>query len=189
MTKVMVVHASRHGATAGIAERIGETLQAAGLEARVVPADEARDANADAFVIGSGVYMGNWLKDGLEFIERNLETLDTRPVWLFSSGPLPGSNREQVDDEFQGALGPADGPGSGGRKRIVGLAEAIHARGHRVFLGAFDPSDPPKAISERLVRLMPAAKDILPPGDFRNWPEIEAWARDIAAALAPVPVG
>jgi menaquinone-dependent protoporphyrinogen oxidase len=30
---------------------------------------------------------------------------------------------------------------------------------------------------------MPAARDILPAGDFRDWPAIEAWAREIAAAL------
>jgi menaquinone-dependent protoporphyrinogen oxidase len=44
---------------------------------------------------------------------------------------------------------------------------------------------------ERLVRLMPASKNILPEGDFREWDAIEAWARDIATALgaARIPVG
>jgi menaquinone-dependent protoporphyrinogen oxidase len=37
--------------------------------------------------------------------------------------------------------------------------------------------------------MMPAAKDILPAGDFRNWEEIEGWAREIAASLTPVPAG
>ncbi len=45
-------------------------------------------------------------------------------------------------------------------------------------------------MSERVVRLMPAARKVLPPGDFREWPAIEAWAREIAAELrSPVPVG
>jgi menaquinone-dependent protoporphyrinogen oxidase len=30
---------------------------------------------------------------------------------------------------------------------------------------------------------MPAIRDLLPAGDFRDWPAIEAWAREIAAAL------
>ena len=39
-------------------------------------------------------------------------------------------------------------------------------------------------------RMMPAAKDILPPGDFRNWDDIEAWAEEIATTLAsPVAAG
>jgi len=43
---------------------------------------------------------------------------------------------------------------------------------------------------ERVVRLMPASKRILPTGDFRDWDAIDAWAREIAAELlATVPVG
>ncbi len=111
--------------------------------------------------------------------------LATRPVWLFSSGPLPGSsNATEGDDPLAAALGPADGPGSGGRKQVVALADATHAREHRVFFGAFDPDDPPRATSERLVRMMPASKKLLPPGDFRDWDAIEAWAHEISAALA-----
>ena len=38
--------------------------------------------------------------------------------------------------------------------------------------------------------MMPASKGILPSGDFREWPAIEAWARKIAAEVGgPVPVG
>jgi hypothetical protein len=38
--------------------------------------------------------------------------------------------------------------------------------------------------------MLPASKGILPIGDFREWPAIEAWARQIAAEVAaPVPVG
>jgi menaquinone-dependent protoporphyrinogen oxidase len=30
---------------------------------------------------------------------------------------------------------------------------------------------------------MPAARDALPSGDFRDWPAIDAWADEIADAL------
>ena len=89
-------------------------------------------------------------------------------------------------DPLEAALGPEDGPGSGGRKKIAELSAATHPRDHRVFFGAFDPKDPPRAMSERLVRMMPASKGLLPPGDFRDWPPIEAWAQDIAGELLPV---
>lgn len=184
MTNVLVVYASRHGGTRGIAERIAAALTDAGVNARATSAETARDvAVADAYVIGSGVYMGSWLKEGTDFISRYAETLATRPVWLFSSGPLKGSTAKVVDDPLADALGPIEGPGSGGRKKVEELAALIHARENRIFFGAFNPADPPKAIGERFVRLMPAFKGILPAGDFREWDVIDAWARLIAREL------
>jgi menaquinone-dependent protoporphyrinogen oxidase len=186
MTKVLVVYASRHGGTRGIAERIGQVLRAEGLQADVAAADQVADVgNDDAFVVGSGVYMGSWLKEAVEFIRRHEATLAARPLWLFSSGPLLGSSASKgAEDPLTDSLGPVDGPGSGGRKKIEELSAATHPLDHRVFFGAFDPTDPPRAMSERLVRMMPAFKDVLPAGDFRNWDEIETWGREIAAALA-----
>ena len=185
MTKVLVVYGSRHGGTRGIAQEIGKVLRSEGLAIDVGPADRVEDIDtADAFVVGSGVYMGSWLKEAITFIERNEATLATRPLWLFSSGPLRGSAASKAtDDPLADALGPMEGPGSSGRKRIERLTAATHPRGHRVFFGAFDPNDPPRTMSERLVRMMPPAKKVLPAGDFRDWYAIDAWAREIAAAL------
>jgi menaquinone-dependent protoporphyrinogen oxidase len=63
----------------------------------------------------------------------------------------------------------------------------IAARDHAVFFGAFDPSDPPQAMAERLVRMLPGSKGLLPPGDYRDWDVIDAWAREIAGTLWPEP--
>jgi menaquinone-dependent protoporphyrinogen oxidase len=191
MTRVQVVYASRHGGTAGIAERIAEVLRSEGNDVVVANAADRPDPSGfDAYVIGSGVQIGSWHKEATEFLERNQATLATKPAWLFSSGPLPGSSMtKETEDRFELALGPGEGPGSGGRKRIEALSAAIRPRAHRVFYGAFDPKDPPKSMQERLVRLMPAARRVLPTGDFREWNAIEAWAREIAAQLVDkVPV-
>ena len=185
MTRVQVVYASRHGGTAGIAERIAEVLRSDGNDVAVGDAADRPDPSGfDAYVIGSGVQIGSWHKEGTEFLERNKTTLATKPVWLFSSGPLPGSSMmKETEDRLELALGPEEGPGSGGRKRIEALSAAIHAREHRVFYGAYDPKAPPKSMQERLVRMLPAAKRVLPTGDFREWDAIEAWAREIAGQL------
>jgi len=186
MNKVLVVYASRHGATRGIAQRIGDVLRSDGLEVEVAPADHAAGVGtADAVVVGSAVYMGSWLNDGIDFIKRNEVLLAELPLWLFSSGPLPGSSMDKVPsgDPLTDALGPEQGPGSGGRKKIAEITAATYPKDHRVFLGAFDPDDPPTATSERLVRMLPAVKKALPAGDFRDWDDIEAWAHEIATTL------
>lgn len=194
MTKVLVVVGSRHGGTQGIAERIGEVLRAKGIAAPVISADKAEPEDvrdADGFVVGSAVYMGRWLKEPTEFLEDFPTVLRSRPVWLFSSGPLPGSTRSKgPEDPLTDALGPKEGPGSGGRKKIEELAASIGARDHRVFLGRYDPDDPPRSFPERVVRMLPMAKGVLPHGDYRNWPDIDAWATEIAATMtsSAVPV-
>jgi len=185
MSRVLVVYASRHGSTRGIAERIGEVLRTEQLEVRVESTDALEDVDrADAFVIGSAVYMGSWLKEGTEFLARHQPTLASHPTWLFSSGPLPGSTKSEPGaDPLTEALGPAEGPGSGGRKKVAELSAPIRPRDHQVFLGAFDPDASPKTLAERVVRLVPASKGILPSGDFRDWDAIEDWAHAIARSL------
>jgi menaquinone-dependent protoporphyrinogen oxidase len=69
------------------------------------------------------------------------------------------------------------------------VLEAVNAREHRVFFGAYERDRKPIGIAERFVSMMPAAKEAMPEGDFRDWPEIEAWAAGIAAALLQAPAG
>ncbi|HYL39986.1 MAG TPA: flavodoxin domain-containing protein, partial [Candidatus Binatus sp.] len=185
MPRALIVHASRHGATAGIAERIGEVLRSRSIDAVVAPAARAPDPfGFDACVVGAGVYMGSWVKDGTDYLERYQATLAAVPTWLFSSGPLPGSTKQAAGTDALGlALGPSEGPGSGGRRKVQALADVIGARDHRVFEGAFDPAAPPRTMSERMIRLLPAGKGLLPAGDFRPWDRIDEWAAGIAAAI------
>ena len=175
---VLVASASRHGATQGIAERIGERLQAAGLEVEVRPAADAGElAGYDAFVVGSAVYMFHWLKDGAKFVRRNRAALAARPVWLFSSGPL---GTDLVDQDGRDVREAAQA------KETGELCEAVGARDHAMFFGAWQKGKP-VGLAERFVTMMPAARDAMPVGDFRDWDAIDAWADGIAAELAAPP--
>ena len=87
--KVLVVYATRHGATAGIAGRIAGTLARRGLQVTLRSTDDTWDVAAhDAYVVGGAAYMNHWLGDVTAFARRNRGLLAGRPLWLFSSGPL-----------------------------------------------------------------------------------------------------
>ena len=176
--KVLVAYATRHGATQGIAERIADTIRVAGLEVDVRPMAAVETvAGYDAFVIGSAAYMFHWLKEAVEFVRHNQAVLAGKPTWLFSSGPLGTEplNDKGIDQKV--AAVP---------KELDELRVAIGARDQRVFFGAYAKDQKPVGLAERFVSLMPAARDALPEGDFRDWPEIEGWAASIAHDLTPI---
>jgi menaquinone-dependent protoporphyrinogen oxidase len=179
---VLVAYATRHGSTRGIAERIAERLCANGVEAAARPVAEVRDpARYDAYVIGGAAYMFHWLKEATSFVEHNRTLLASRPTWLFTSGPI---GTDTVDKEGRDVLVTSV------PKEFPRLRELVHAHGERVFFGALDPSARPIGAAERFMTLMPAARNSLPKGDFRDWPVIEAWADEIARELgAPVAAG
>ena len=167
---VLVAYASRYGSTAGIAERIAETLTLAGVDTETRPVDDVTDvARYRAVVLGSAVYFGSWLKVATAFVEENTGLLADRPVWLFSSGPLPGA----VLPEGQGSDPTPKGIGD--------VVEASHPREHRVFDGALDPSG--LNLRDRMIRALPAGRPLLPEVDGRDWPAIVAWATGIARTL------
>jgi menaquinone-dependent protoporphyrinogen oxidase len=172
---VLVAYASRHGATQGIAERIAARLTHDGVPADAVPASRVRDASAyDAFIIGSAAYMFHWLTEASRFVKRNRATLAERSVWIFSSGPL-GTAR--IDAKGRDALIASE------PKEFAELRATLQPRGEQVFFGALDLTAPPIGLAERFTRIMPAARDALPVGDFRDWPAIDAWADGIAREL------
>jgi menaquinone-dependent protoporphyrinogen oxidase len=175
---VLVTYATRHGATAGIADRIAETLREAGVPADARPVEEvAQLEEYDAVVLGGAAYMFHWLKGARKFAKRHQAELQQRPVWLFSSGPL---GTDQVDEQGQDVREAAR------PKEFEELTELLRPRGDEVFFGAYDPEAKPIGLGERVTRVMPAAKDALPAGDYRDWERIDAWARQIAQQLAPV---
>ena len=178
--RVLVAYASRHGATQGIAERIAETLRDAGVGAEALRVTAAKSlAGYDAFVVGSAAYMFHWEKEATSFVRRNRAVIAAKPTWLFSSGPL---GTEPLDAEGR------DQKVTAIPKEIPELRQAVGARDHRVFFGAYERDRKLIGLAERVVALMPAARDALPEGDFRDWPEIDAWATEIAVELRGAPV-
>lgn len=159
---VLVTYASKHGSTQGIAEHIAEKLRQLGKQVEVRPVEAVENPDGyEAFVIGSAVYYGSWLKEATEWVRSNRTILALHPVWLFSDGPL---GTEVKDAEQQ-------------PKEMAEFQQTIKPRDERIFFGALDHHK--LSFAERMVVKAVRA----PEGDFRDWQTIDDWAATIARDL------
>jgi menaquinone-dependent protoporphyrinogen oxidase len=173
----LVAYASKYGATKGIAERIAEVLRARGLDVETRAVKDVGDVTRyDAFVIGSAAYYFSWLKEATAFVRRNRAILASRPVWLFSSGPLGTTTTDAKGRDVRETTVP---------NQIAEFSAAIAPRDHRVFFGALDRNK--MGFLDRLIARAPIFPDA--DGDFRDWADIQCWAESIARELAPVTAG
>jgi len=162
--KALVVYGTKSGCTAGIAEKIGETLSGQGFMVRVAPVQDAGAAEEyDAVVIGSGVRAGNWHEPARSWVKKNAATLKSMPVAFYTCGLM-------IQDSSKTA-------------EVLSYTDAlIEETGVTpVDIGLFAGWNEPKQFSfvERsIMKLMKA-----PSGDFRDWNVVAAWAEKIAPQL------
>jgi menaquinone-dependent protoporphyrinogen oxidase len=159
---ILVTAATKHGATAEIAEAIGRALETAGHVVTVEAVDCVTSVEPyEAVILGSGVYIGHWLAPARAFAHAHGEDLRARPTWLFSSGPIGAPPLPKAEDAVD----------------VDDLMQETGARDHRLFGGRVDRHR--LGFAERAVLLAVRAQD----GDYRDWEEISAWAGGIAAEL------
>jgi menaquinone-dependent protoporphyrinogen oxidase len=163
---VLVVYASRHGATEGIADRIAARMTDRGTAVDLRHVDKAESLDRyDAVVFGAPVYDQSWPPEADRFVNRHRDALAARQVWLFSVGSFGDTKR---------LIGPLTHKEP---KRIAEVLSAIQPRDYRVFQGVIRKHQWPlwsrvffHAFGGRF-------------GDHRDWPVIDAWADQIALAV------
>ena len=164
--QVLVAYATKYGATAEIAEKIGQVLRQAGLRTDVLPTNRVKDLTPyKAVVLGSAVYIGKWRKEAIRFLKTNENKLAERRVWLFSSGPTGEGDAVEL---LRGWRFPE------GQQPIV---DRIRPRDIAVFHGDVN-MDKLNFIEKSMIKNVKA-----PVGDFRDWEAITSWATAIADAL------
>jgi len=164
---ILVTYASKYGATEEIAEKIGQVLRQAGLQADVSPVDGIRDLDSyKAVILGSAVYIGKWHKEAVEFLKIHEKILADRPVWLFSSGPTGEGDPVEL---LEGWRLPA---------ALQPIAHRIQPRDIAVFHGYINP-DKLNFIEKWAIKSIVKK----PFGDFRDWDTIVTWTNTIADAL------
>jgi menaquinone-dependent protoporphyrinogen oxidase len=166
--RFLITAASRQGATAEIAEAIARTLREKGLTVDVRSPEQVDSLDGyDGVVLGSGVYMGQWLPAARSFVDRHEAALAEIPNWLFSSGPIGSPTPMPAGDPVE----------------VEALMSRTKAKGHQTFAGKLDRGG--LSFGHRLVARAVKA----PEGDFRDWAAVRRWALEIAARAQPAMAG
>jgi len=156
MTCVLVAYGSKHGSTAEIAAAITETLRECGLEADCRQAGDVE--NLDRY---DAVVLGSAVY--MRRWRREARRFMHHHARALAERPLWVFSSGPVGDPANDNAAWLE-PG-----RTIAAAERLGARGHVVFGGVSKASSIPAEFRDR-----------------RDWDEIRAWARGIAAEL-PVP--
>ena len=158
---ILVTAASKHGATGEVADAIARRIEASGITVdRLAPADVTSVADYDAVVVGSAVYILQWMPEAHDFMERFKDELPAGRVWAFSVGMngVPKHSRQ-------------DG------SRVGPLLTHVKCRDLHTFAGRYKPSL--LSLRERSVARLAGVVE----GDFRDWEAVDQWAVEIVEAL------
>lgn len=166
--RILVAYASKHGSTAEIAQAVACGLRESGLGAECLEAHRVKSLEPyRAVVLGSAVYMKRWRGEARRFLHRHRDSLAVLPFWIFSSGPV-GAPDDNPDPEW---IEP---------HKVVAEAQRLGVRGHVVFGGRL-PENGGGFTARSMARHIPDEFQ-----DRRDWDEIDAWARKIAAELEAI---
>jgi menaquinone-dependent protoporphyrinogen oxidase len=163
VSRILVAYASKHGATAEIAEAVAAELRHSGHEVDCLSAEQVSDLDTyEEVVIGSAVYMKRWRPEARRLLKRHANELASRQFWVFSSGPF-GDNPDPSWSE---------------PPRTIERAERLGVRDHVVFGGRL-PLEPRNFMERAMVRDCPPDKR-----DLRDWEAIRSWAAEIGTELS-----
>jgi menaquinone-dependent protoporphyrinogen oxidase len=165
--RVLVAYGSKMGGTAGLADMVATALRRHGVEVDIQPAAAVPAvADYDAVIVGGALYNRRWHRDARRFVTRHRRELRSRPVWLFSSGPL--GDADQTPD-----IPPVRG--------VAKLMDGVGARGHETFGGRLAPNAP-GFFAQAMVKTWA--------GDWRDPEQVERWVAGIVTELqATAPSG
>ncbi len=160
--RVLVVYASKYGSTGGVADAIGKELCSKDVATDVVLIKNANNVSSfQGVVIGSAIYMGKWMPEAVDFVKKNKDTLCKVPVAYFLVCMTLSQPTEENRAKALSYMDP-----------ILKAVPEIKPVGIGTFAGAMDYNNL-SWINKKILKSKGT-----PEGDFRNWNEIRAWARE-----------
>ena len=178
MTNVLVLHASKHGHTAKIAERVVNRLRESGatVDARDIAAAEAVDLRGyDSVVVGASIHAGHHQREITTWIARHATALESAPSAFFSVS----LSAAEDDDEAR----------AGTRRYIDDMIDDTGwtPRLAVSFAGALQYREYDFA-TRMLMRLLMARghhpTDVSEDTDYTDWDAVDAFAQDVAVLSA-----
>ncbi len=177
MVSFLIAYGTDEGQTATVAEYIETVLIGRGHDVTTRDVTETSDAlvdDADAVLVGSPVINRNHLPEVVAFVERNSETLATRPTAFFQLS-------------FASAI-PTDWARDGAQEWVDGLVERTGWQPDRVglFAGAVKYTRY-GAFTRLFFKLFSAITtgdtDTSRDYEYTDWDEVESFATDFAALV------
>jgi menaquinone-dependent protoporphyrinogen oxidase len=174
--KILVAYATAHGSTGEVAEFIARTLRTYNVEVEVKNVQDVQSLTEyDAYILGSAIHGGMWLREMSVFTRRNKEQLARNPAyfWVTCIRALEEDGQEYAAKYY---FDPE-------------ILQAIQVRSTAVFTGKLRTD----AISRDEAWYLASHYDgRQTPGiindDFRDWNAIAGWANSVAADLHLQPV-
>jgi menaquinone-dependent protoporphyrinogen oxidase len=163
--KVLVAYATARGSTKQTAEAIGYILRQRGVAVDVLPISEVKDVSGyRAVVLGSAIYLGEWMTEAVNFVRQHQHALNDLPVALFTVCLTMSDDTQKSRLTVLGYL-----------DTVLEYLPQVKDEDIGLFPGVFQSS-------KWQIPLRWAVKFIvkLPEGDYRRWDEVHQWADYIA---------
>ncbi|MEW6516267.1 MAG: flavodoxin domain-containing protein [candidate division FCPU426 bacterium] len=170
MANVLVTYATRYGSTREVAESVASVLRENGLQVSVESAAKVKKLDGfSAVVLGAPLYIGKLQKDAGRFLERQGAALASKPLAIFTLGPVKSEDlaKPGVLAQMQKAL-----------EAFPGLKPLSTV----MFGGKYDPAT--LRFPDSLLGKLPVSPLYkTPASDARDWKAIKDWAQGLAKKL------
>ena len=168
--KILIAYATKHGATSSIAAKIADALCEEGFQVDLKLARKVQDVTEyDAVIVGSPIYIGQWLRGAKQFLNRYRDALAGKHVAAFITCTYLQDGNDTPERRAH--------------------AKELYIDPVFEKLPEIEPVSPGILSGEFLYKELYPVEYILmklakfSEGDFRNEEKIRAWALEISALL------
>jgi menaquinone-dependent protoporphyrinogen oxidase len=175
MKKVLIVYGTRYGSTAEVVQDMSNTARKLGVQVETVNLEKetphSNPEDYDLVIIGSGIRAGQWTKQPLEFIEKNLDSLSRTKVALFVVSGYAGNPNKvaEAQAEYLDAM-PERYPGLSPISTAL-IGGVFEFKKYNLVVRAL--------VKSMIENQMPSEEEVPEKIDFRDWDMIHNWIEEL----------